>query len=95
MTSIVKLKYTTIKTNKKISADIVQGKYESYEQKEIHQRKEKKTSMCPIEYFKYMKKSSNSTLSMRWKWSACYAIEIIISIVLSLLLIENLKIMWN
>ena len=67
MTTIVKLKSTAIKTNKKMSVDIVKGKYESCKQKEIHQRKEKKTSMCPLEYFKYMKKSSNSTLSMRWK----------------------------
>ena len=43
MIAIVKLKSTAIKTNKKISADIAQGKYESCKQKEIHQRKEKKT----------------------------------------------------
>ena len=43
MTTIVKLKSTAIKTNKKLSAYIAQGKYESFKQNEIHQHKEKKT----------------------------------------------------
>ena len=48
MKTIVKFKCTGIKTNKKISIDIAQGKYESYKQKEIHQRKENKTKQVAI-----------------------------------------------